>query len=70
LNRELKNNIVEMAAIVPRNVSLMNEEQRTIYDRIMLADSVGQDGFFFFFMYQVELGKNPYFDHSRRKTVK
>jgi hypothetical protein len=36
-----------MAAIVVRNVQLMNEEQRTIYDFIRLAVSVGQGGFFF-----------------------
>jgi hypothetical protein len=37
-----------MAAIVARNVPLMNEEQRTIYDCIMLAVSAGQGGLFFF----------------------
>ncbi|VVC38631.1 Hypothetical protein CINCED_3A001537, partial [Cinara cedri] len=31
-----------MAAIVARNVPLMNEEQKTVYDRIMLAVSAGQ----------------------------
>jgi hypothetical protein len=36
-----------MATIVARNVPLMNEEQRTIYDLIMLAVSVGQGVFFF-----------------------
>ena len=36
-----------MAAIVTRNVPLMNEEQRTVYDRIMLVVSAGQGGFFF-----------------------
>jgi hypothetical protein len=41
LNRELQYNIVEMAAIVARNVPLMNEEQRKIYDRITLAVSAG-----------------------------
>ncbi|GBP88951.1 hypothetical protein EVAR_52290_1 [Eumeta japonica] len=34
MNRELQYSTVEMAAIVARNVPLMNEEQRTIYDRI------------------------------------
>ncbi|GBP03652.1 hypothetical protein EVAR_91879_1 [Eumeta japonica] len=43
MNRELQYSTVEMAAIVARNVPLMNEEQRTIYDRIMLAVSAGQD---------------------------
>lgn len=47
MNRELQYSTVEMAAIVARNVRLMNEEQRTIYDRIMLAVSAGQGGFFF-----------------------
>ncbi|XP_044582624.1 uncharacterized protein LOC123263704 [Cotesia glomerata] len=47
MNRELQYSTVEMAAIVARNVPLMNEEQRTIYDRIMLAVSAGQRGFFF-----------------------
>ncbi|GBP90314.1 hypothetical protein EVAR_37374_1 [Eumeta japonica] len=46
MNRELQYSTVEMAAIVARNVPLMNEEQRTIYDRIMLAVSAGQGGFF------------------------
>jgi ABC-type transporter Mla maintaining outer membrane lipid asymmetry ATPase subunit MlaF len=46
LNRELQNNIMEMAAIVARNVPFMN--QRTIYDRIMLTIPAGQGGFFFF----------------------
>ena len=59
LNRELQHNIVEIAAIVARNVPLMNEEQRTIYDRIMLAVLAGKGGFFFFFfMHQVELAKH------------
>jgi hypothetical protein len=48
LNRELQYNIVEMAAIVTRNVPLINEKQRKIYDRIMLAVSAGQGRFFFF----------------------
>ncbi|XP_054091371.1 uncharacterized protein LOC128922976 [Zeugodacus cucurbitae] len=47
MNRELQYSTVEMAAIVARNVPLMNEEQRTIYDRIMLAVSAGQGEFFF-----------------------
>ena len=47
MNRELQYNTVEMAAIVTRNVPLMNEEQRTVYDRITLAVSAGQGGFFF-----------------------
>ncbi|XP_044594871.1 uncharacterized protein LOC123272237 [Cotesia glomerata] len=47
MNRELQYSTVEIAAIVARNVPLMNEEQRTIYDRIMLAVSAGQGGFFF-----------------------
>jgi hypothetical protein len=46
-NRELQYNMVEMAAIVARNDSLMNKKQRTVYDRIMLKVSTGQDGFFF-----------------------
>ncbi|GBP12503.1 hypothetical protein EVAR_100135_1 [Eumeta japonica] len=45
MNRELQYSTVEMAAIVARNVPLMNEEQRTIYDRIMLAVSAGQGDF-------------------------
>lgn len=47
MNRKLQYNTVEMAAIVTRNVPLMNDEQRTIYDRIMLAVSAGQGGFCF-----------------------
>lgn len=47
MNRELQYNTVEMAAIVTRNVPLMNGEQRTIYDRILLAVSAGQGGFYF-----------------------
>ncbi|VVC35537.1 P-loop containing nucleoside triphosphate hydrolase,DNA helicase Pif1-like [Cinara cedri] len=47
MNRELQYSTVEIAAIVARNVPLMNEEQRTVYDRIMLAVSAGQGGFFF-----------------------
>ncbi|XP_050552549.1 uncharacterized protein LOC118277408 [Spodoptera frugiperda] len=47
MNREMQYNTVEMAAIVTRNVPLMNEEQKIIYDRIMLAVSAGQGGFFF-----------------------
>ncbi|XP_044597583.1 uncharacterized protein LOC123274158 [Cotesia glomerata] len=47
MNREMQYTTVETAAIVTRNVPLMNEEQRTIYDRIMLAVSAGQGGFFF-----------------------
>lgn len=47
MNREMQYNTVEMAAIVTRNVILMNEEQKIIYDRIMLAVSAGQGGFFF-----------------------
>ncbi|XP_044575267.1 uncharacterized protein LOC123259066 [Cotesia glomerata] len=47
MNREMQYNTVETAAIVTRNVPLMNEEQRIIYDRIMLAVSAGQGGFFF-----------------------
>ncbi|XP_044575241.1 uncharacterized protein LOC123259044 [Cotesia glomerata] len=47
MNREMQYNTVETAAIVTRNVPLMNEEQRTIYDRIMLAVLAGQGGFFF-----------------------
>ncbi|XP_004531091.2 uncharacterized protein LOC101454283 [Ceratitis capitata] len=47
MNRELQYSTVEMAAIVASNVPLMNEEQRTIYDRITLAVPAGQGGFFF-----------------------
>ena len=50
LNRELQYNTVEMPVIVSRNIPLMKEEQRTIYDGIMLAVSAGQGGFFFFFL--------------------
>nr|XP_042912617.1 uncharacterized protein LOC122272722 [Parasteatoda tepidariorum] len=45
MNRELQYNTIEMAVIVTHNVPLMNEEQRSIYDRIMLAISAGQGGF-------------------------
>ncbi|GBM86776.1 hypothetical protein AVEN_203254-1 [Araneus ventricosus] len=47
MNRELQYNTVEMAGIVNRNVPLLNDEQKIIYDRIMLAVSAGQGGFFF-----------------------
>ncbi|GFU30357.1 uncharacterized protein TNCV_2205211 [Trichonephila clavipes] len=61
MNRELQYSTVEMAAIVARNVPLMNEEQRTIYDRIMLAvfqlDKVGSS----FWMHRVELAKHSLF---------
>ncbi|XP_042912160.1 uncharacterized protein [Parasteatoda tepidariorum] len=46
MNRELQYNTIEMAENVTRNVPLMNEEQRNIYDCIMLAVSAGQGGFF------------------------
>ena len=36
-----------MAAIVISNVPLMTDEQRMIYDRIILAVLEGQGGFFF-----------------------
>ncbi|GFR02505.1 ATP-dependent DNA helicase [Trichonephila clavata] len=39
-------NTVEMAAIITRNVPLLTEEQRNIYDCTMLAVSEGQGGFF------------------------
>ncbi|XP_044575115.1 uncharacterized protein LOC123258925 [Cotesia glomerata] len=47
MNRELQYDTVEMASIVSRNVPLLNDEQKIIYDRIMLAVSAGQGGFFF-----------------------
>lgn len=37
-----------MAAIVTRNISLLNDEQRIIYDRVTLTGSAGKGGFFFF----------------------
>ncbi|GFQ94622.1 helitron_like_N domain-containing protein [Trichonephila clavata] len=55
MNRELQYNTVEMAAIVTRNVPLLTEKQRTIYNHIMLAVSAGQGGFLFLWMHQVEL---------------
>ncbi|GBL77010.1 hypothetical protein AVEN_175346-1 [Araneus ventricosus] len=60
MNRELQYNTVEMAGIVSRNVPLLNDEQKIIYDRIMLAVSAGQGGFFFW-MHQVELAKRSLF---------
>ncbi|XP_044575183.1 ATP-dependent DNA helicase PIF1-like [Cotesia glomerata] len=47
MNRELQYDTIEMASIVSRNVPLLNNEQKIIYDRIMLAVSAGQGGFFF-----------------------
>ncbi|XP_074000087.1 uncharacterized protein [Rhodnius prolixus] len=47
MNRELQYDTVQMASIVSRNVLLLNDEQKIIYDRIMLAVSAGQGGFFF-----------------------
>ncbi|XP_015924122.1 uncharacterized protein [Parasteatoda tepidariorum] len=47
MNHEFQYNTIEMAVIVACNVPLMNEEQRNIYDSIMLAVSSGQGGFFF-----------------------
>ncbi|GFR31322.1 uncharacterized protein TNCT_11081 [Trichonephila clavata] len=58
VNRELQYNIAEMAAIITRNVPLLTEEQ--IYDRIILAVSAGQGGFFFW-MHQGELAKHSSF---------
>ncbi|XP_054091724.1 uncharacterized protein LOC128923490 [Zeugodacus cucurbitae] len=46
INRELQYDTVEMAGIVSRNVPLLNDEQKIINDRIMLAVSAGQGGFF------------------------
>jgi hypothetical protein len=60
MNRELQYNTVEMAAIVNRNVPLMNEEQKSIYDRIMLA-VLAEQGRFFFWTHQVELAKHSLF---------
>lgn len=37
-----------MVAIVTRNVPLLTDKQRIIYDRIMLAVLAGQEGFFYF----------------------
>ncbi|GFR08742.1 ATP-dependent DNA helicase [Trichonephila clavata] len=47
MNRELQYNAVEMAVIITRNVPLLTEEHRNIYDSIMLAVSAAQGGFFF-----------------------
>lgn len=47
MNRELQYNTREMEAIVNHNVPLLNQEQRSIYDRIMTAVSAEQGGFFF-----------------------
>ncbi|XP_073990924.1 uncharacterized protein [Rhodnius prolixus] len=47
MNRELQYDTVQMASIVSRNVPLLNDEQKIIYDRIMLGVSAGQGGFFF-----------------------
>lgn len=60
MNRELQYNTVEMTVIVSRNVPLLTEEQRTIYDRIMLVVSAEQGGLFFW-MHQVELVKHSSF---------
>ncbi|GFQ84154.1 ATP-dependent DNA helicase [Trichonephila clavata] len=47
MNRELPYNTVEMADIISHNVPLLTEEQRIIYDRIMLTVLAGQGGFVF-----------------------
>ncbi|XP_057340808.1 uncharacterized protein LOC130677904 isoform X2 [Microplitis mediator] len=47
MNRELQYDTVQMANIVSRNVPLLNDKQKIIYDRIMLAVSAGQGRFFF-----------------------
>lgn len=47
MNCELQYNTAEMAAIVRRNVPLLTVEQKTIYDRIMLAVSAGIERCFF-----------------------
>ena len=70
LNRELQYNTVEMAAIVARNVPLMNDEQRTIYDRIMFVVSAGQGGFFFLDANRWNWQNISYFVNSRRNTFK
>ncbi|GFQ66122.1 ATP-dependent DNA helicase [Trichonephila clavata] len=42
MNRELQYSTEEMAVIITRNVPLLTEEQRTIYDCIILGVSAGQ----------------------------
>ncbi|GFV49230.1 helitron_like_N domain-containing protein [Trichonephila clavipes] len=69
MNRELQNNTVEMAAIIIRNVPLLTVEQRTIYDRIMLAVLTGKDGFFFF-GYTRWNCKTFLISNSRQNTIK
>ena len=39
---ELQYNSVEVAAIVAHNVPIINEERRTVYDRIIVAISARQ----------------------------
>ncbi|GFQ89559.1 helitron_like_N domain-containing protein [Trichonephila clavata] len=71
VNRELQYNIAEMAAIITRNVPLLTEEQRTLYDRIILAVSAGQGGFSFFFGCTRGTWQNiPHFANSRQNTIK
>ncbi|GFQ85425.1 helitron_like_N domain-containing protein [Trichonephila clavata] len=50
MNRELEYNTVEMSTTVTRNVSLLTEEQKAIYD---LSVSAGQGGSPFFWMHHV-----------------
>lgn len=45
---DLQYNTIEWAAIVTRYVPVLNDEQKSIYDHIMLAPSAGQEGFFLF----------------------
>lgn len=49
INRKIKHDTVELATTDSRNVLLLNDEQNTIYDRIMLEISAGQGGFLFVF---------------------
>lgn len=48
MNRELQCSTAEMLVIITRNVPLLTDEQKIIYDRIMLVGFEGQGGFFFF----------------------
>lgn len=66
---ELQYNVVEMAAIFSRNIPLLNEEQRIIYEQMMLTLSVEQ-GEFFFGRTRWNWQNIPHFANSRRNTMK
>ncbi|GFQ73969.1 helitron_like_N domain-containing protein [Trichonephila clavata] len=71
INREVQYHTVERAAIITRNVSLLTEVQRTTDDRLILAVSAGQGGFFLNFGCTRWNCQNiPHFANFRQNTIK